>query len=584
MGFLMEEYKKVRPFLKTECSAAQGGNYCERQIWTNENATEQYQDKVSQFALECGLKLQKQEGLKMILLTEDTGIAKKLAAMLSSERYRALETESEYDEEEDEDDWGIDYYDDEDFDAEDMWYQVQLGILNLAKEHDSTNTNNRNLDDVLVLNSMQIQNCLAIGVNTDDLTESKYEALAAAPQFFKNFYVMLPTKSASSKLVSRLKGVYDFQVLEVPKVLEESYGDTFDMLKAQMEQAGVSFDDVDKEMTLKKIRRALGAEFSEEAVVRVFDYAYQSVLQAGKNIITQKDILGEKCTEKTALEALYEMTGLEEVKQKAEEFMALSIERKRNPALKLGNQSMVFIGNPGTGKTTCGEIMSDIINETGIGNGSFVTAASKDLIGRYVGQTAPKIAEKFREAREGVLFIDEAGMFLNNSEFTREAIKELVRYMEQCPDVTVIFAMYPKEAKAFLKLDQGLSSRIGRILRFKDYTDEELVAIARSMIEKQGYSMQPKSDEIIRTYIRLRRVELQESFGNAREIRKLVQEGISACALRHFKEQDKKWNNKLLLKDLKAASEKLCAEQVVSNQGFGFYQGNGRKEIIQYGN
>lgn len=185
--------------------------------------------------------------------------------------------------------------------------------------------------------------------------------------------------------------------------------------------------------------------------------------------------------------------------------------------------------------------MAQLLLENGVSNGVFVSCSRKDLIGKYVGHTAAMVAEKFEKARNGILFVDEAGFFLNQGagEFVYEAIKEFVRFMEQYPDVTVIFAMYEKEVKGFLELDEGLTSRISGMLHFPDYSVQELWQIAVKMAEDKGYILESSRcfDSFARYIINAQK---KEGFGNARTVRKLTESAIIAACVRHMNEGKKK--------------------------------------------
>ena len=236
-----------------------------------------------------------------------------------------------------------------------------------------------------------------------------------------------------------------------------------------------------------------------------------------------------------ALQQLSFMVGLEDAKNAAIEFDALAREKVINPKLTGVRQHMLFYGDPGTGKTTVGQLMAGILAESGNSKAVFVTASRSDLIGKYVGQTAPKVAERFKEARGGILFVDEAGFFLSDEKgqgYTTEAIREFVRYMELYDDVTVIFALYKDEVEDFLALDAGLRSRIGRLVEFEGYTDDELIDIAEHIAFGQGYSIADDSRDIIIQYMDELRSDSKNSFGNARDIRKVVESSIIMYAVR----------------------------------------------------
>ncbi len=227
------------------------------------------------------------------------------------------------------------------------------------------------------------------------------------------------------------------------------------------------------------------------------------------------------------------MTGLIEPKRMVCESVAYLKETARNPKLLTADvhNNLIFCGNPGTGKTSVAGIYARALAENGARNGVLVNASRQDLIGKFVGHTAARIASKFEEARGGVLFIDEAGFFINRESggFVSEALKELVRYMETMPDVTVIFAMYKREVEGFLALDEGLRSRISRVVRFEDYTDDELISIAERMCEDRGYRLDDEAHSLIRSHIDSLRDK--DDFGNARDIRRLIDNAVTAHAM-----------------------------------------------------
>jgi len=220
------------------------------------------------------------------------------------------------------------------------------------------------------------------------------------------------------------------------------------------------------------------------------------------------------------------------------------------------------------------------MSEEGQSNGSFIMASRKDVIGEYVGQTAPKVAKLFHQARHGVLFIDEAGFLLqeSRSSFNSEAIKEFVRYMELYQDVTVVFALYPNEVDDWMQLDAGLSSRIGRIVKFENYSTAELLQIGQSMCQDRGYQMAKEAIPEICTYLEKRRQALKENFGNAREIRKLVEAAIVAKSVRCFDLSAEKNEELLRPEDFRAAIKKFSGEHAEKKRCIGFSIGGEIRE------
>ena len=288
------------------------------------------------------------------------------------------------------------------------------------------------------------------------------------------------------------------------------------------------------------IQNRRGTKFHEWDIAWYLD---QALLQNGvekqkENIFTIESFVDLQYEKQSAMEKLHAMTGFKNQKRIAAEVAAVAKEKSVNEKLKALHNHMIFVGNPGTGKTTAAKILSDIMAEEGNTNATMIVADRQSLIGKYIGQTAPKIANSFQAARGGVLFVDEAGFFLKDSAsgFTQEAMKEFVRFMELYQDVMVIFALYPGEVEAFLELDAGLSSRISRVVEFENYTEEELLEIMESMCKERGYLLKEDAKNVARSYLSLLCDEKKEQFGNAREARKLVESAIVSRSIRCFTE------------------------------------------------
>ena len=189
---------------------------------------------------------------------------------------------------------------------------------------------------------------------------------------------------------------------------------------------------------------------------------------------------------------------------------------------------MVFLGNPGTGKTTVARMIANILyNLKYIEQNKLIEVSAKDLIGQYVGQTAPKTISVIEKALGGVLFIDEAYSLASKpgssgSSFNEECIATLIQAMENYRDnLVVIFAGYKKEMQDFLDSNSGIVSRIGYTLDFKDYTVDQLMLIFNQMIEKAGFKIEPQAIEKAKGIV----LEYKDTdnFGNARFVRTLYE-------------------------------------------------------------
>jgi probable Rubsico expression protein CbbX len=221
-----------------------------------------------------------------------------------------------------------------------------------------------------------------------------------------------------------------------------------------------------------------------------------------------------------------ELIGLKPVKHRVRDIAALLlVERARNQlGLAAGSPSlhMSFTGNPGTGKTTVALRMAEILKRLGyVRKGHVVAVTRDDLVGQYIGHTAPKTKEVLKKAMGGVLFIDEAYYLYrpeNERDYGQEAIEILLQVMEnQREDLVVILAGYRERMQTFFRSNPGLSSRIAHHLDFPDYGREELEAIAERMLESMQYRLSPSGLAALRDYIPLRM--RQPHFANARSIR-----------------------------------------------------------------
>ena len=231
-----------------------------------------------------------------------------------------------------------------------------------------------------------------------------------------------------------------------------------------------------------------------------------------------------------------DLVGLAPVKQRIKEIAAfLVVSRAR---LQLGIESaqpnlhMCFTGNPGTGKTTVALRMAEMLYRLGyIRKNSVVSVTRDDLVGQYIGHTAPKTKEVLKKAMGGVLFIDEAYYLYrpeNERDYGQEAIEILLQVMENNrDDLVVILAGYKDRMDTFFQSNPGMSSRIAHHIDFPDYTTAELLDIATKMVGNMHYHLDEKAVAAMREYIALR--QAQPHFANARSIRN----ALDRARLRH---------------------------------------------------
>lgn len=239
-----------------------------------------------------------------------------------------------------------------------------------------------------------------------------------------------------------------------------------------------------------------------------------------------------------ALQQLYELIGLENVKSEVNELVKLVRFYRESGRDVLHRFSLhaVFTGNPGTGKTTVARIMAQIYKALGIlERGHLVECDRQALVAGYVGQTAIKTQQKINEALGGVLFIDEAYALGGHTEndFGREAIEVLLKQMEdRRGELIVIVAGYPDNMQQFLHANPGLLSRFDINLHFEDYSIEDLCQIALKMLEKEELYPDWAAWQHLQSYLAYLHQHRNKFFGNARTVRKVIQQAIRNQHLR----------------------------------------------------
>lgn len=221
-----------------------------------------------------------------------------------------------------------------------------------------------------------------------------------------------------------------------------------------------------------------------------------------------------------------DLIGLAPVKTRIREIASLLLVARLREQMGLGTEPptlhMSFTGKPGTGKTTVALRMAKILHHLGyVRKGHLVVATRDDLVGQYVGHTAPKTKEMLKKATGGVLFIDEAYYLYrpeNERDYGQEAIEMLLQAMEnQRGDLVVILAGYKERMATFFQANPGFHSRIAHHIDFPDYALDELMAIAELMVRQQNYAFDPAAAQAFHEYLALRMQ--QPHFANARSVR-----------------------------------------------------------------
>jgi probable Rubsico expression protein CbbX len=265
---------------------------------------------------------------------------------------------------------------------------------------------------------------------------------------------------------------------------------------------------------------------------------------------TVNEVLAQSQVHSVIDELERDLVGLAPVKQRIRDIAALLVIDKLRANLGLAAASggvapslhMSFTGNPGTGKTTVALRMAQILHRLGYSRkGHLVAVTRDDLVGQYIGHTAPKTKEVLKKAMGGVLFIDEAYYLYrpeNERDYGQEAIEILLQVMEnQRDDLVVILAGYKDRMDTFFKSNPGMSSRIAHHIDFPDYARSELLEIGRGMLAGMNYRFGAGADEVFEDYL-ARRIA-QPHFANARSVRNALDRARLRQASRLFADADR---------------------------------------------
>jgi probable Rubsico expression protein CbbX len=241
-----------------------------------------------------------------------------------------------------------------------------------------------------------------------------------------------------------------------------------------------------------------------------------------------------------------DLVGLAMLKQRVRDIAALLVvdTLRRNLGLQSRPPSlhMCFTGNPGTGKTTVALRMAQILHRLGHSRkGHLVCATRDDLVGQYIGHTAPKTREVLKKAMGGVLFIDEAYYLYrpeNERDYGQEAIEILLQVMEnQREDIVVILAGYRRRMDVFFQSNPGMHSRIAHHLEFPDYGPDELLRIGEAMLRDMDYALDAQARAAFGDYLALRLA--RPNFANARSVRNALDRARPSQATRLFADRDR---------------------------------------------
>ncbi|MFD1893646.1 CbbX protein [Ottowia beijingensis] len=295
--------------------------------------------------------------------------------------------------------------------------------------------------------------------------------------------------------------------------------------------------------------------------------APSAVAEAVARARTVGEVLAQSQVEDVLAELDRDLVGLAPVKARIRDIAALLVIDKLRGNLGLTSQApplhMSFTGNPGTGKTTVAMRMATILHRLGyVRKGHLVAVTRDDLVGQYIGHTAPKTKEVLKKAMGGVLFIDEAYYLYrpeNERDYGQEAIEILLQVMEnQRDDLVVILAGYKDRMDTFFQSNPGMSSRIAHHLDFPDYSAGELMQIAQQMLGAQNYRFGDGAQDAFARYLD-RRIA-QPHFANARSVRNALDRARLRQASRLFADRDRQ----LTADDLST----LAAEDILASRVF----------------
>lgn len=340
-----------------------------------------------------------------------------------------------------------------------------------------------------------------------------------------------------------------------------------EIIRELIQYRGKKFETVSdlERILLKALRYSNNQTIEEHAFQRLF--------------IREKVQIGDENRKEKAFTELDKLVGLENVKQQLKRLidrMTLVEARKQEGYLNIDHHlAAVFMGNPGTAKTTVARIFGKTLFETKVlTNNVFVEVSRKDLVGKYVGWTYHEVEQVFQQAKGGTLFIDEAYSLLSSHDnFSEEALTAIIQNMENNPDTLVIFAGYTEQMIDFIRhSNPGMRSRLTNIVTFPDYDERELVDIFHYFINETGYELED-INEINGTIIQfIRKINHfnKRQIGNGRLIRKLLSTSIGYMAQRQPENI-----NLLLISDVKAACQEIFEAELAiqtsrSGQTIGF--------------
>jgi SpoVK/Ycf46/Vps4 family AAA+-type ATPase len=398
----------------------------------------------------------------------------------------------------------------------------------------------------------------------------------------------------SNKKMSKIKDVFGKAFVDVvadriktkvldqdslKKILDRALFDFIEKCTNQLE-INVQIDESCKDWILRQYDADNGIDSIMPSIRKLYDslvqvaleydsvtkviFKYEDTIVISFSEINYKvDLTNDTQREREAIQKeLDKIVGLDEVKNYMysleDHIKAATLRKQRGLKVVEVSKHMIFTGNPGTGKTTIARLMARMMKAIGaLDQGQLVEVTRADLVGRYVGHTAPLTMSVIQSALGGVLFIDEAYSLYRGKDdsFGLEAIDTLVKAMEDHrDDLIVILAGYSKEMKEFLESNSGLKSRFANIINFSDYSGEELRKIAEVIANSKEYNIEELAKKPLQDYFTLVQISADNKSGNGRLARNMVEDAMLNQSQRILKNPDQDMEL-LLLKDFKLNEE-----------------------------
>ncbi len=418
-----------------------------------------------------------------------------------------------------------------------MWeYKEYIKIRELGQ----TENNNQTTKEIVKLELLQFVSRI-IGID-GKITQSEVD--------FLNRYLDLDVTIENLKQVIKTSGILTNDSMSIPvgiivfkeadgklrekKVINDNTGNIADFLINIYEILGkevMMVDDVIDDREIAVYTKHLNY-YKKEA--QEYESIYNSNnLESNDNVNVTK--LDEDKSLQELLNELNSLIGLDDVKQDVQSLINLiqirRIREKRNLKQQPMSLHLVFMGNPGTGKTTVARLLARIYNKIGVlSQGQLVEVDRSGLVGGYVGQTALKVQDVVKSAIGGILFIDEAYSLTSNkdgNDYGKEAIDTLLKAMEDHRDnLIVIVAGYTNLMEDFLESNPGLKSRFNKYLFFKDYTPGELYSIFEKMCKGYKFNITDEAQEYVKDYFKKRYIHRNENFANGRDVRNFFEKAL----------------------------------------------------------